>query len=191
MTQCVKGVHMITMNKARTFYTKQGELIWLRPLAATDAPLLVDVFEHMSSDSRYRRFQTPVDNPSESQVWRVAREIAGMPPDKQYGLICFHHVPDEGDVPVGAARYVLVEPGVAEAAMSVRDDMQGQGIGTHLLLLLVEEARARGVKSLIASVQNNNKAMWAVFAKVPYHLERELDGNSSNIILNLTRPRSP
>lgn len=176
----------ITEKMTESFQDKHGRVVGIRPLQNTDAPLLVSVFEHMSSNSRYSRFQTPIDNPNMLRVWEEAERIARLSPESQFGLVAFMDLPEEGDnVPVGVARYVLVEPGVAEVAMSVRDDMHGSGIGSALFLRLVERAAAHGLDKLVASIQNSNEAMWRLVEKQPYPVRRMVDGNSSEIEIGL------
>ncbi|HID51913.1 MAG TPA: GNAT family N-acetyltransferase [Anaerolineae bacterium] len=169
-----------------TFQARNGIQLRVRHLEYDDAPYLVDLFAHMGPDSRYRRFLQSLDNPSPTRVWQEAERIAHAVRPYNDGLIAFADLPGEPNAPVGVARYMQMEPGVAEVAMSVRDDMQGQGVGTYLFRLLVEEARKNGVRKLVGTVQNNNKAMWIVFDRIPYPLTRQLTGTESEVEIDLT-----
>ena len=178
------------MMKQNLFLTKRNLSVWIRPLQSTDTSLLVGLFENMSAESRYRRFHIPVDNPSPERVWETAEQIAQMPLERQVGFIAMAKLPDEGEVAIGAVRCVLTGPDVAEVAISVRDDMQNQGIGGHLLTLLVEEAQKRDIHTLAASVQSLNKPMRRLFEKMPCPLHQKLDGSNVDTYLNLTAYQS-
>ncbi len=166
------------------FQTKKGVVVWIRPLLPTDAPHLVDIFKHMSADSRYSRFHQPLDSVAPERVWREAEAIAQTP--QQEGIIAFADLPDQPHAPIGAARYVCTGDGVAETAVSVRDDMQGEGIGTYLLSVLAEEARAQGVQQLAATIQNANKAIVHVLNRLPYPYTKTAVGSESELTLDLT-----
>lgn len=170
-----------------TYYARNGTQLRVRHLEYNDAPYLVDLFEHLGPDSRYQRFLQSLDHPSAVRVWQEAEKIAQAARPFNDGLIAFADLPGEPEAPVGVARYMQVDPGVAEVAMSVRDDMQGQGVGTYLFRLLVEEARQQGVRKLVGTVRNDNKAMWIVFDRIPYPLTRHLTGTESEVEIDLTK----
>ncbi|HEX6385393.1 MAG TPA: GNAT family N-acetyltransferase [Anaerolineae bacterium] len=168
-----------------SFETKTGLAVRVRPIQPDDAPYLVAIFEHMSSESRYRRFHQPVDNVGEARVWTEAERIAQADPETAEGLIAFADLPNEPNAPVAAARYVRLEPTVAEAAISVRDDLQNIGIGTRLLQLLAEEAREAGVHKLVAVVQNSNKPIWRILEHLSFAVKREPQGAVSEVEIDL------
>jgi GNAT superfamily N-acetyltransferase len=172
---------------AKRFLTKDGLPVWVRLLRQKDAPHLVDLFEHMGPVSRYRRFHQPTDNVPASQVWEEARRIATAVPDEQLGLIAFSTVPGEGEVAVGAARVVWLSDSVAEVAMSVRDDRQGQGIGKRLLAMVLELAQIAGAESVVGLIQNDNDPIWYLFDQLPYPIKRTIEGTESEIEIDLTR----
>ncbi len=167
-----------------TFKTKDGMTVRARPLLPTDAPYFVDIFKHMSPDSRYSRFHQSLDDVALERVWAEAESIAHT--QAQAGFIAFADLPDQLNAPIGAARYVETGDGAAETAVSVRDDMQGQGIGTQLMALLAEEARARGVDKLTAMIQSSNKAIIRVLNRLPYRYERTAVGADTEVVLDLT-----
>ena len=171
---------------AKRFMAKDGVAVWVRLLRQKDAPHLVDLFEHMSSESRYRRFHQPTDNVPPQQVWAEANKIATAVPDEQLGLIAFSVLPGEGEVTVGVARIVWLSDSIAEVAMSVRDDRQGQGIGKRLLTMILELAQIAGAEKVIGIVQNVNTPMWYLFDNLPYPIERMIDGTESEIIIDLS-----
>jgi GNAT superfamily N-acetyltransferase len=104
-------------------------------------------------------------------------------------LIGFADLPGEPDAPVGAARYVVLEPGVAEVAMSVRDDCHGLGIGTRLLQLIAEQrAREAGIRCLTGEILNENEAVWMVLKRLPYRVTRRPQGLFSTVEIDLTKP---
>ncbi len=177
-------------NMVETFKTKDGQTIRVRYLAYDDAIYLVDIFEHMSADSRYRRFHQTTDHLHPGRIWREAENIAHMDEARQEGLLAFADLPGRPNTPVGAARYVCIGEGVAETAVSVRDDMQNKGIGAILLQMLVEEARTNGIQKLIADVINSNKSILAILNKLPYVVNRKLEGVYSTIEIDLTRPKT-
>lgn len=168
-----------------TFETKSGLKVRVRAIEPRDTPYLVDIFEHMGSESRYRRFHQTLDNVSPTRVWTEAERIAHADPETSEGLIAFAELPGEGDVPVAGARYIRLEPQVAEVAISVRDDLQNIGIGSQLLQLLVEEAKADGIHKLVATVQNSNKPMWHILNKLSYAMTRTPQGAVSDVEIDL------
>jgi GNAT superfamily N-acetyltransferase len=77
-----------------------------------------------------------------------------------------HDLKDE--LGVGVARFVRLadRPDVAEAAVTVVDDMQGKGVGRLLLQALAREARARGVQRFRGMVLADNARMRHLLAEV-------------------------
>ena len=66
---------------------------------------------------------------------------------------------------IGGGRYVIFEPGRAEAAFVVTDAWQGRGVGGLLTHHLIAIAREAGLTELTAEVLPENAAMLRVFDK--------------------------
>ena len=174
---------------AKRFIAKDGVAVWVRLLRRKDASHLVDLFEHMGPESRYRRFHQPAENIPAEQVWAEAEKIVTAVPDEQMGLIAFSNLPGEDEVAVGAARIVWLKSNIAEVAMSVRDDRQGQGIGKRLLAMVLELAQMMGIETVVGTVQNDNAPIWHLFDQLPYPVERTIEGTESEIVIDLTREK--
>ena len=170
-----------------TFHTKDGLLIGVRHIHYDDAVYLVDIFENMNSDSRYQRYHQTTDHIHARRIWHEAETIAHMDAQKQGGLIAFADLPDKRNAPVGAARYVCLGDRRADTGVSIRDDMQGKGIGSELLRLLVEEARHNGLQQLLADVLNNNKGIVGVLKKLPYEMSHRPEGGYSTLTIHLDK----
>lgn len=179
---------MVPIQNKDDFVSKQGHEIRVRKIETGDAPLLVDIFDHMSSESRYKRYNQTLDNVAPVRIWQEAIQIAYADADKNEGLIAFTDLPEEPAVPVGAARLVETAPGEAEVAISLRDDFQNMGIGTQLMQLLAREARDSGYTTLTASIRNDNPAIWRVFKSLPFEVIRTPEGSYSDVAIRLERP---
>ena len=66
----------------------------------------------------------------------------------------------------------LPEPGVAEIAFTVADELQGRGIATQLLEQLTEIAAERGIDRFVAEVEASNTAMRRVFERAGFSSRR-------------------
>jgi ribosomal protein S18 acetylase RimI-like enzyme len=66
----------------------------------------------------------------------------------------------------------LPEPGVAEIAFTVADDLQARGIATQLLEQLTEIAAERGIDRFVAEVEASNTAMRRVFERAGFSVRR-------------------
>ena len=66
----------------------------------------------------------------------------------------------------------LPEPGVAEIAFTVADELQGRGIATQLLEQLTEIAAERGIDRFVAEVEASNTAMRRVFERAGFSVRR-------------------
>lgn len=132
---------------------RDGSRVTVRPIRPQDAAPLRAGFERLSEESRYRRFLSPM------------QELSG--PMLRYLTEVDHHdhealiaVGADGTI-LGVARSVRSrsDPQVAEAAVTVADDWQGRGLGTALLGLLAEHARAEGISRFTALMLATNRNM--------------------------------
>jgi GNAT superfamily N-acetyltransferase len=171
------------------FYAENGLLIRVRPMTASDGPYLVDLFAHLGSDSRYRRFNLPLDEPDEAWVQQQADAMAALPPFKGRAWLAFAALPDEEETIVGGIRYVSLTPDSAEMALSVRDDLQGFGIGTELIIFAGRKAYAAGMRTLVGYVQSGNRALWASLDHLQIPVQRFSEGPVTRIEVDLRRAK--
>ena len=160
---------------------RDGSRVTVRPIRPQDAAPLRAGFERLSEESRYRRFLSPM------------QELSG--PMLRYLTEVDHHdhealiaVGADGTI-LGVARSVRSrsDPQVAEAAVTVADDWQGRGLGTALLGLLAEHARAEGISRFTALMLATNRNMLDLLDDLgPVRL---LERASGTIELEITLPR--
>jgi RimJ/RimL family protein N-acetyltransferase len=158
-----------------SFVTTRGLEVRLEPLTSADVPRLLELFAHMGSESRYQRFNVPLDNPDPDMVLGEARRLATIEPGDGAWL-AVADLPDEPGATVGGARFIRVAPDVAEVSLVVRDELQGQGIGTAMLAYVIERARQAGIRHVTASVQSGNRAIWRVLQKSGLAIRHRREG---------------
>jgi GNAT superfamily N-acetyltransferase len=137
---------------------RAGQRVEIRALRPDDRDALIAAVGRASAQSLYRRFHGARGELSE-------REVAFFMDVDFADHVALVAVVEADGQPViaGGARYIVVQPGRAEAAFTVVDHHQGQGIGTALMRHLAKIARGAGIEELIAEVLPENAAMLKVF----------------------------
>ena len=176
---------MITKPSTLTFRTKTGLEVFIRPLSPEDAPYLTDVFAHMGSESRYLRFNQALSDPDPELIQEGAQQLARVSLEEGAAWLAFADLPGQPHAPLGGMRFIRAAPGVAEASVAVRDDMQRQGIGSTLLEFLVQEARKAGIHTLTAVVLHANRGIWQLLKKSGLSYQRHSSGSVVELSIDL------
>lgn len=134
------------------------------------------------------RFHESLDDPDSAVIQATAREIATNVSLQGRGWLAFVHKGRQPKVAVGGVRWVRLQPNVAEIALTVRDDFQEQGIGRELLRLAALDARASGIKKLMAVYQGANQAVSQLLNHSPVPVERVIHAGEIFIEADLTAP---
>jgi GNAT superfamily N-acetyltransferase len=156
---------------------RDGTRIVVRHIRPDDAAALKDAFERLSPTSRYRRFLAGVSSLSEAQlryltdvdgedhVAIVATQLDATGEPREFGL--------------GVARFIRVagEPRVAEAAITVADDVQRRGVGRALAMTLARAAVERGIDHFRGEILADNAAVRQLLEDVGATIVRNTDGN--------------
>ena len=122
---------------------------------------LLREFQRMSPQTRYLRFLGVVGELSDD----VLTYLTCVDQQTHIALVAVMTSPDlKTERGVGVARLIRLKghPEIAEAAITVVDDLQKHGIGTALALELERAARARGIRHIRADVLEGNAAMRAI-----------------------------
>ena len=160
---------------------KKGDELLLRPIHIGDAAGLQRFFEALSPESRYRRFFTHRRTLPDNE----ARELASVDYHERLALVASPL--DEPERIIGVARYARTEgrPGAVEMAIVIGDDFQGRGIGTMLMRRLVEAARERGHRWMLAETHFDNAGMVKLAQAMGRPIERESEGDLLKLWLKL------
>jgi RimJ/RimL family protein N-acetyltransferase len=141
----------------------------VRPLEQRDREDLADAIGRLSSQTRYLRFANAKPHMTSRELdflvdagRREHRALLAVDPETGWGIAVVRYV------------QLQAEPSVAEIAATVSDDWQGHGLGTEMVVQLVEQAREDGFAALRASVLATNKRSIAMllrtgFAPLPSH----------------------
>lgn len=126
---------------------REGGAVILVPLAPDDRHYLVEGLAELSIDSRFSRFGQGRDRLSDSE-WDYLSDV------DQRRHVAWAAVIDGFGVGVG--RYIVVDDGSAEVAVTVLDHYQGKGVGSALLQALVAVARSDGIRQFRFEVVPSN-----------------------------------
>jgi GNAT superfamily N-acetyltransferase len=139
---------------------REHSSILIRPIEPSDKEALAAGFARLSPESRYRRFMSPTADLSEARL-RYLTEVDHVDHE---ALVALEPGSDEG---IGVARYVRLEdPEVAELAVAVLDEWQGNGVGSLLLQRLAAAARENGIERFSAMILEENRPMLSLIQEL-------------------------
>jgi RimJ/RimL family protein N-acetyltransferase len=157
----------------RELSLRDGSRVLLRQIRPDDRDRLAEGLRRLSPASRYLRFHRVIDHLTDEQL----DELTIIDHVDHEAIIALDR--DHPERPgVGVARYIRepYEPKVAEAAITVADEYQGQGAGTLLLGALAARARENEVRVFRNYVLDGNHAMLEVFDHLGATRELEATG---------------
>jgi GNAT superfamily N-acetyltransferase len=163
---------------------RDGSIVELREIRPEDKASLAAGFERLSPESRYRRFFSPLERLSETDLAYLT-EVDHHDHEAVIALDL------EGE-PVGVARYVRGdEKEVAEVAVVVVDDWQGKGAATALLERLAERAAENGVERYVALILQENAEAVELFRSVAAATSGPRRTEDGYLELEIEIPRGP
>jgi ribosomal protein S18 acetylase RimI-like enzyme len=139
---------------------KLRRTITIRPLEDGDTATVAALFERLGDASRASRFHGPKPRLTQAEL----EQLAAVGPNRH---VLVAHV--EGDPsPAAVARVVRngADRRAGEISFAVADCYQGCGVGTTLLAMLLDDARAAGIVQVNALVQPGNRPALRLLRRV-------------------------
>jgi len=137
---------------------RDGTTVALRPQRPDDRELVAAFFNGLSDRSRFLRFLSPIHQLSPPLLDR----LCAVDGEGHFAWMAMQ----EGCV-AGLARWVRTRPpAVAEIALTVRDDLQGRGLGRLLLQALALVAPTRGVTCFEIVALSENRPVLTLLRSV-------------------------
>ena len=165
--------------------TKSGQSLKIRHIKSSDAPLLTELFYRLSERTLSLRFATAVINVPLERVIQEASRLATLNPEEAVALIALEEDAQAVEHLVAVARLAGMTATTAEFALTVRDDFQGQGIGSYIFDLLVQVALARGLHTLTASVLAENTPMIKLIRRLGFPIHIDTHYGESDVTIYL------
>jgi len=161
----------------KTWITRDGTQMELRPIQDGDANLLMPFVKRLSFGTRYFRYGRGNFELREDEIQRVCH------PDPEG---CVHLLvlmrTAAAQAVVGSGRIVF-EAGAksCELAITVTDSWQRHGVGRHLLEALIEAARCKGQTQMWARILATNRPMIEFLSRRGFVVSDHGDGTALKI----------
>jgi len=149
---------------------RDGAAARIRPISPHDSELLREFHGRLSSETVYYRYFAP--HPELSV--RELDHLTHVDHVKRVALVVILR----GEL-IGVGRFESIDGESAEVAFVIRDDVQGQGVGSLLLEHLAAAGRERGYRKFVADVLPHNGRMLSTFRFAGYDIEQ---GTSDGVV---------
>ena len=154
-------------------YPAQYEQLWpmrgggeytVRPVQPDDAQMLQQLVQGLSKESRYFRFVSSMHELPPAMLARFTL----IDYDREMALVAVHKtrtVNADGDATeseriIGVSRYITnPDKASCEFSLVVADDFTGKGLGSRLMLAIMEVARDKGLSEIEGLVLTHNPGM--------------------------------
>jgi acetyltransferase len=155
----------------------------LRPIHPDDASMLQDLMQHLSPQSRYFRFVSSLIELPPTMLARFTlidydREMALVAVVKERSAGADGAITETERI-VGVSRYITnPDQSSCEFALVIADDFNGKGLGSRLMLSIMDVARDKGLSEIEGLVLANNPDMLKLmkslgFAIKPFAEDRD------------------
>jgi len=165
------AIHPYPNHLVRQWQLTDGTQIVIRPIRPEDANIEQTFIKHLSPESKYFRFMQTVAELTPALLVRFTqidyyREMAFIAVTREH----------DHDVELGVARYIINPDGDScEFALVVADQWHRRGIGTKLLMELMQEAKSRGLKSMHGEVLAENHDMLELVTSLSFVTQRHAE----------------
>ena len=161
----------------KTWTTRDGTEMELRPIEDGDANLLMPFVKRLSFGTRYFRYGRGNFELREEEI----QSVCHPDPERCVHLLVLMHTA-VGQAVVGSGRIVF-EAGAksCELGMSVTDSWQRRGVGRRLLERLIATARDKGQTQMWARMLATNQAMTAFLLRHGFVVSNHGDGTALKI----------
>ncbi len=162
---------------------KNGETILIRPIKPEDAPLLMDLFNSLSSKTIYFRFFRPLKSLAREMLVRFTQ----IDYDRDIVFVALHR--RDGDERILGVVRLMGDPDVtkAEFAVVVSDSWQGKGVGAALLQQSISVAKEHGLKFIWGHVLPENTNMLALGRKLGFIVKRIPGSSNYELRIDLSK----
>ncbi len=141
-----------------------GTDITIRPIRPEDADLVQAFVRGLSDESKYFRFMSSLHELTETMLVRFTQ----IDYSRELALIAVT-IEQDSEVELGVARYAINPDGDScEFALVVADNFQGKGLGQRLMTILMEAARAKGLKTIEGEVLSSNHNMLKLVTRLGF-----------------------
>lgn len=160
---------------------KGGREVFLRPVLETDAPLLVDLFNKLSRESRYLRFLRYMDSLPDHLLYRFTH----VNYTSEFALMAV--IQEDGkDAIIGVGRYAYDQNlGETDLAVAVRDDWQKVGLGKLLLQKTISIGKEHGVSRFVSVFDPRNNLIRHIVSKLGYKTRYYVRGGNLQMEVNV------
>ena len=168
---------------------RNGVEVNVRPIRPEDEPLMVDFHAGLSEHSVYMRYFHALKLSQRVAHDRLTR-ICFVDYDREMVLVAVRRQPERQIVGVGRLSKIY---GTREAqfAILIKDDHQGQGLGSELLRRLLVGAREeRGLDRVVAHILPENVGMKRVAEKLGFSLRLEDQVLKAELDLETVKPET-
>jgi acetyltransferase len=145
---------------------------------------MVDFHESLSEESVYLRYFRAFNLSQRVEHERLTR-ICFIDYDRTMALVAERPNPETGEMEIIGVGRLSKEVGVPEGefALLIRDDYQGQGLGTALLTRLLDIGRDEGLQTIHAYMLDENTGMRRICKNLGFDFQR--DGNLIKAVITL------
>ncbi len=163
--------------------TSKGIEIFIRPIKPEDAPLLVELFERLSSETRYHRFHSAMKSLSRDMLIRFTQ----IDYDRHIALVALNRLDGEEKI-MGVVRAIIgPDRREAEVALTVEDSWQGKGVGEKLLQKCLNVCRDYGIGTVQSEVLSENHRMLNLGRKLGFTVAKGERTRTSKLRIDLQR----
>jgi acetyltransferase len=152
----------------------------MRSLTENDRPYVIDLFDHLSSKSRYYRYYQYLNDLPESLLDKIIH--ANKENDFAMGAFLETPVTSQSTL-IGIARYVEENaPGEAEFSISVRDDFHHEGVGSNLMRSMLQVAKENSYQNVHGYVMSDNHEMLTLMSHLGAKCQRDPEDATMMIV---------
>jgi acetyltransferase len=160
------AIHPYPSHLAVEYRTKDGITVRIRPIKPEDADLEQEFVKNLSTETKYFRFMNTIRELSRAQLIRLTQ----IDYDREMAFIAL--VQEGGkETEIGVARYATNPDGEScEFAIVAADAWQGKGVARKLMGVLIDAARASGLKYMNGDFLSENARMIAFVTSLGFVL---------------------
>ncbi len=166
------------------FQSRRGHNMLIRQLNSKDTELVADLVSRISLRTRWLRFMLPVAMVSREAAWQEALRVTQADPILHPSLIVTIEGQDQEQA-IAVGELVFDRKGGAEIALLVRDDYQGEGLGSNLAMLLTSFAMQNGISTLQIETLAENTAIHRLVRKLGFPYTSRTRYGQTEMKLNL------